>query len=195
MGNRDDLLDGAKRCLYEKGYVNTTARDIAAASGVSLAAIGYHFGSKETLMNEALMKATEEWGEELGRALTPDARTETGTETGATGRFAAVWDRIIESVSTHRRLWTTQFELVALSEQSPELRELFVKGNRAARLGLAAIFQGLDPAEDEPKALAVGAFYQAVLTGVIAQWLTDPDTAPSGDDLATALRAVAATLA
>jgi hypothetical protein len=34
-----------------------------------------------------------------------------------------------------------------------------------------------------------------VLTGVIAQWLTDPDTAPSGDDLATALRTVAATLA
>jgi AcrR family transcriptional regulator len=190
MGNRDDLLDGAKRCLYEKGYVNTTARDIAAASGVSLAAIGYHFGSKETLMNEALMKATEEWGEELGRALT----VETGPATGATARFAAMWDRIIESISTHRRLWSTQFELIALSEQSPEMRELFAKGNRAARLGLAAIFQGLDPAEDEPKALAVGAFYQSVLTGVIAQWLTDPDTAPSGDDLATALRAVAATL-
>jgi AcrR family transcriptional regulator len=190
MGNRDDLLDGAKRCLYEKGYVNTTARDIAAASGVSLAGIGYHFGSKEALMNEALMKATEEWGEELERALNADAAPETGT----TRRFAATWDRVIGSVSTHRRLWATQFELIALSEQSPEMRELFAKGNRAARLGLAAIFQGLDPAEDEPKALAVGAFYQSVLTGVIAQWLTDPDTAPSGDDLATALRTVAGSL-
>ncbi|MGH4006514.1 MAG: TetR family transcriptional regulator, partial [Pseudonocardiaceae bacterium] len=44
MGNREDLLAGAKRCLYEKGYGRTTARDIAAAAGgVSLAAIGYHF--------------------------------------------------------------------------------------------------------------------------------------------------------
>src|SRR6185437_10410782 len=50
MGNREDLLEGAKRCLLEKGYRATTARDIAAASGVSLAAIGYHFGSKEALM-------------------------------------------------------------------------------------------------------------------------------------------------
>ena len=33
MGNREDLLAAAKRCLYEKGYAHTTARDIAAASG------------------------------------------------------------------------------------------------------------------------------------------------------------------
>jgi AcrR family transcriptional regulator len=188
MGNRDDLLEGARRCLDEKGYVNTTARDIAAASGVSLAAIGYHFGSKEALMNEALMKAMQEWGEELERALGADAGMPPAR------RFAALWDRVIESVTTHRRLWATQFELVALSEQSPRLRELFAKGNREARLGLAAIFQGLDPVKDETKALAVGAFYQSVLTGLIAQWLTDPDTAPSGDDLATALRTVAGTL-
>ena len=188
MGNRDDLLDGAKRCLYEKGYVNTTARDIATASGVSLAAIGYHFGSKDALMNEALMKATEEWGEELERAL------DAGEEIPVERRFAAAWDRVIESISTHRRLWATQFELIALSEQSPQLRELFAKGNRAARLGLAAIFQDLDPVADEAKALAAGTLYQAVLTGLIAQWLTDPDGAPSGDDLAAALRSVAAAL-
>ena len=35
MGNREDLLAGAQRCLYEKGYARTTARDIASASGVS----------------------------------------------------------------------------------------------------------------------------------------------------------------
>ena len=29
MGNREDLLEGAKRCLLEKGYRATTARDIA----------------------------------------------------------------------------------------------------------------------------------------------------------------------
>lgn len=184
MGNRDDLLAGAKRCLYEKGYAHTTARDIATASGVSLASIGYHFGSKEALMNEALMRAMEEWGEEVGQALTPQ------DEPG----FAAIWDRVAASVSANPRLWSTQFELIALSEQSPKMRELFTKGNRAARLGLSAIFHGPDPAEDEPAALAAGAFYQAILTGVVAQWLTDPDTAPSGPELATALRTACASL-
>ncbi len=58
MGNREDLLAGARRCLFEKGYSCTTVRDIAtAAGGVSMAAIGYHFGSKEALLNEALAEA------------------------------------------------------------------------------------------------------------------------------------------
>ena len=54
MGNREALIEGAKTCLMEKGYNRTTARDIATAAGVSLAAIGYHFGSKDDLMNEAM---------------------------------------------------------------------------------------------------------------------------------------------
>jgi hypothetical protein len=50
ISNRDALLLAAKKCLWEKGYNRTTARDIASAAGVSLAAIGYHFSSKETLL-------------------------------------------------------------------------------------------------------------------------------------------------
>ena len=69
MGNREDLLNGAKVCLLEKGYARTTARDIASASGVSLAAIGYHFGSKEALLGEALQQALAEWGDVLDGLL------------------------------------------------------------------------------------------------------------------------------
>jgi AcrR family transcriptional regulator len=188
MGNREDLLEGAKRCLYEKGYTNTRARDIAAASGVSLAAIGYHFGSKEALMNEALLTAMEEWGRELTRTLTAG----TDPNAGPADRFAVIWDRVIESVTRNPRLWATQYELIALSEHSEEMRTLFATGNRAGRLGLAEIFQGLGPSD--PQALQLGTFYQTLLTGIIAQWLTDPASAPSGKDVATALRQVADSL-
>ncbi len=54
MGNRDDLLDGAVRCLRDKGWARSTVRDIAAAAGVSHAAIGYHFGSREALLTAFL---------------------------------------------------------------------------------------------------------------------------------------------
>src|ERR1700728_4547447 len=64
MGNREDLIAGAKHCLLTKGYAATTARDIAAASGVSLAAIGYHFGSKDALMNQAVFSAVGDWADE-----------------------------------------------------------------------------------------------------------------------------------
>jgi hypothetical protein len=37
----------------------------------------------------------------------------------------------------------------------------------------------------------LGSLYQAMLTGVIAQHLTDPANAPSGQDLVRALQAMA----
>ena len=45
--------------MLEKGYARTTARDIASAAGVSLAAIGYHFSSKEALLTEMLSDISE----------------------------------------------------------------------------------------------------------------------------------------
>ncbi|MBN1170597.1 MAG: helix-turn-helix transcriptional regulator, partial [Micromonosporaceae bacterium] len=75
MGHREQLLAGAKRCLYERGYARTTARDIVAASGTNLASIGYHFGSKEALLNAAMIDAMTEWGDELERAMTTDPAT------------------------------------------------------------------------------------------------------------------------
>ncbi len=62
MGHREDLLEGAKRCLLEKGVRAHHARDIVAASGTNLASIGYHYGSKEALLNLAFLRLTEEWG-------------------------------------------------------------------------------------------------------------------------------------
>jgi AcrR family transcriptional regulator len=186
MGNREDLLAGARRCLYEKGYAHTTARDIAAASGTSLAAIGYHFRSTKALLNEALIEATKEWGEELERALD----VEVAPDAGLLERFEAVWTRVIASFTTHRQLWATQLEVVTQIEQTPELREQLAEGLEQARLGLAELIQRIDP--DDPAAKLVGSFYQALLTGVLVQWLIDPEQAPSGRDLAQALRVIAA---
>ena len=65
MGHREDLLAGARRCLEERGYARTTARDLVAASGTNLASIGYHFGSKEALLNEAIAASFEEWAQRV----------------------------------------------------------------------------------------------------------------------------------
>ena len=79
MGHREELLDGAAQCLYDKGFGRTTARDVVGASGTNLASIGYHFGSKDALLTEALLKATAGWSEELDRALAePDATLTAG---------------------------------------------------------------------------------------------------------------------
>lgn len=186
MGHREDLLAGAKRCLYEKGYAHTTARDIVAASDTNLASIGYHFGSKEALLNAAMLEAIEEWGAELDRALAADS------DPAATPleRFAATWTRIIESFTTHRQLWVATFEALAQATHSPEIRAFLGDALQQGRQGLVALFQNVDAAADEQLARTVGSFYQALLTGVWVQWLIDPDRAPSGHDLAEALQLI-----
>ncbi|TKK84477.1 TetR/AcrR family transcriptional regulator [Herbidospora galbida] len=186
MGNREDLLAGAKLCLMEKGYAGTTSRNIAEAAGTSLAAIGYHFRSTKALLNEALIEAMDDWGKEIERALA----TEAPPGTTPLQRFEAIWTQIIESYVRLRPLWAIQFELIAQMDRLPEVREAFANANRQARLGLAALFENLDPEVDERKAMAVGAFYQALLGGLATQWLVDPDSAPSAQDLVEALQTI-----
>jgi AcrR family transcriptional regulator len=188
MGNREALLAGAKRCLYEKGYARTTARDIAAASGVSLAAIGYHYGSVEALLNAAMIQAIEEWGQEIGRALAADVQA--APDAPPLERFAAIWTRIIASFEAQRPLWVATFEALAQIERAPEVRAFLADALQQGREGLAMLFAGIDAATDPRAAQNVGSFYQALMSGIVVQWVTDPGRAPSGRDLAEALRIV-----
>ncbi len=192
MGNREDLLTGAQRCLYEKGYAHTTARDIAAASGVSLAAIGYHYGSVEALLDAAMIQSIDDWGQQLGRDLAADADRYRAME--PLERFAAIWTRVIESLETERTLWVATLEVAAQIERAPEVRAFLADALQQGRMGLAELFQGIDPVSDEHTAWMVGSLYQALMSGVVVQWLADPERAPSGEDLANALRIITETV-
>ena len=43
------LLETAESLFSDRGYSDTSIRDIAKAAGVNLALVNYHFGSKENL--------------------------------------------------------------------------------------------------------------------------------------------------
>lgn len=185
MGNKEALLAGAKRCLTEKGYARTTVRDLASAANVSMAAIGYHFGSREALLNTALIEANEEWGETLARVL----QVETPADASPRERFELIWQRVIESFEEHRRMWAVSFEACAQPDLDPEVRAQLANAVELARFGLANLFQGLDDGSAEAR--AVGTVHQALLSGVMLQWLIDPDHAPTGADLVRGLHLIA----
>ncbi|MEV4311873.1 TetR/AcrR family transcriptional regulator [Actinocrispum sp. NPDC049592] len=182
MGNREDLLAGAKRCLYTKGYARTSIRDIATEAGVSMAAVGYHFGSKEALLNEAFRQATLEWSEEIGRALA-----------GSTG-FEEIWAGIIGSFTAHRALWAATFEVIGLAAHIEELRADLARNLADAREGLAYPFEDRDAPPDDRTRWAMGSLYQALLTGIMAQLLIDPTTPMTPQDITTAIHTIATTL-
>ncbi|GAA1372647.1 TetR/AcrR family transcriptional regulator [Streptomyces beijiangensis] len=186
MGHREDLLEGAKRCLLEKGYARTTARDIVAASGTNLASIGYHYGSKEALLNLAFLKVTEEWGD----TVVEKSDVDPASMTEPWERFEAVWGQVIGSYEATRSFWKLQLEAVSRLDEDPELRKAIADPQVEGRKGLAENFQGIDAGTDPDKAGKAGLVYQALLVGVMVQWLVDPETAPSAKDLAEGLRIV-----
>lgn len=188
MGNREDLIAGAKRCLIEKGYAQTTARDIASASGVSLAAIGYHFGSKDALMNQAVYELIGEWGEELQHALT----TEGALDGNLLQRFEAVMGRTIDSFGgPERGLWAAQVELVSLMEHNEQLHKFLAGVQGLATDGMAEFFLGIDPAQDPETARLAGFILHAIFIGVMVRWFIDAKQVPSAHELAEGMKIVA----
>lgn len=51
---REGILDAAARLFLDRGYADTTLRDIAAAAGVKAGSIYYHFSSKDEMLTEIL---------------------------------------------------------------------------------------------------------------------------------------------
>jgi len=184
ISHRDQLLQGAIECLRAKGYARTTARDIAAASGANLASIGYHFGSKEALLNEAILRTCDEWTERLGQAALASSSESPLDQMGAS------WVAMRDSFEELRPVLVGLVEAVGQSAWSEELRhELAVHYKKSreqvasmvrASLGDVAAGTGTDPE-------VVASFLIAVCDGLVLQWLLDPDDTPSGERLISSL--------
>lgn len=186
MGNREALLAGAKQCLRDKGYDRSTVRDIATAAGVSMAAIGYHYGSREVLLNQALFEILDEWGDSMGRALVRDA------DGSAKRDFERIWEGLIADFTAHPDLWLASVELFMQARRRPELRAPLADGMAQGRRGMAAILR--DEPEDavpEESVRTVGSVQLALMSGVMIQHLSDPESAPSAAEVLEGLRGLA----
>jgi AcrR family transcriptional regulator len=183
MGHKEDLLAGAKKCLLERGYANTTARDIVAASHTNLASIGYHFGSKDALLTQAMMELVGEWGEKLSAAA-----DESGVRSSE-ARFRATWRQILTLFETDRAVMMASFDSAVQAARADDLKQIFVSIWPDARMSLVDDFFVAD--KIEPKArMAVGGLLLALISGMTVQYLIDPKGAPTADDLTLAIKTI-----
>ncbi|MFF1694699.1 TetR/AcrR family transcriptional regulator [Streptomyces sp. NPDC058257] len=181
MGHREQLMTGAKRCLQERGYARTTSRDIAAAANnAPVGTINYHYGSKEALLNAALLETLTEWGTAIMDS--PSERPEP---------LRQMWARIIDSQAGDRPMLVASTEAFAQAERAPEIREQIAAAYERARPEMAAHLHGIDAADDPDTARAVGSVHMALVAGLTQQWLIDPDHAPSAHEMAVGLRVIA----
>jgi AcrR family transcriptional regulator len=56
---KEKILDVAERLFAEQGFANSSLRHIITEAGVNLAAVHYHFGSKEELLDELIRRRAD----------------------------------------------------------------------------------------------------------------------------------------
>lgn len=189
MGHRAQLLAAARRLLEERGYAHITARDLVAASDTNLASIGYHFGSKAALLNEAIEASFQDWAGQLAdfAMAQPDA---TPLE-----RAGATWVASLAAMPQRQPILQSYVEALAQALRVPRLREQLAGHYARARsmvADLVARSLGDGTAPDDRGCVAVAALVIAACDGLAMQWMLDPDGVPNADDLMAGLSTVLA---
>ncbi len=187
MGHREQLLAAARRLLEERGYAHITARDLVAASDTNLASIGYHFGSKAALLNEAIEAAFTDWAEQLAAFVMSDP------DATPMQRASATWVASLEKMPKRHSILQAYVEALAQALRVPELRAQLAEHYRRARTMVATLVAaslGDDADPDDSRCTAVAALVIAACDGLALQSLLDPDSSPSAADLAAGLAAV-----
>jgi AcrR family transcriptional regulator len=89
---REELLAIAAGLFAERGYRNTTVRDIADAAGILSGSLYHHFDSKESMVDEILRSFQEELFGEYDAILASDDDARTKLERAVRVSFAAIHD-------------------------------------------------------------------------------------------------------
>lgn len=184
MGHRDQLLAAARTLLERQGYAHITARDLVAESGTNLASIGYHFGSKAELLNQAIEDAFAEWARRLADLVMADPAA-TPIE-----RALTTWAAVRDALPRQRPLLQAYVEALAQAQREPTLQAQLAEHLNAVRTMVAdraAQSFGDGTRADDPACQAVASFVIAVCDGLALQYLLDPDRVPTGEHLVTGL--------
>ena len=112
----------AERLFALRGLQNVSLRDITAEAGVNLAAVNYHFGSKDALLYEIFRKRTGEFSRERARML-DEAKSRHGGRPPVREILEALFAPSVRwSDPANPRRISMQFILRARSEGTAEMR-------------------------------------------------------------------------
>jgi AcrR family transcriptional regulator len=179
--HRTRLLQAARELLLEREYGNISARDLVSASNTNLGSIGYHFGSKEALLNEAIGLAFEDWAQAIGGAIR--GKKNAGLAELMSGSLRVALDEF----DAMRPYFQAFIEALARSSRSPQLREQLASHYRRQRDRVAGWITeaiGATLAPDEARYLA--SIMLATADGLMIQAFVDPEDVPGSRQLARA---------
>jgi AcrR family transcriptional regulator len=172
------LLEAAKRLVAERGYGGTSVRDLAAASGTNLAAVSYHFGSREELLNRAVLESFLDWTDRFAPPLI---------------RMSECARSILDDFPDAQPLFAAFLEALLQARRSPTLQARLAEHYCEQRRRVAAVLTGQEQDDAAPTRTVeiLASLLIAVVDGLLLQSLLDPTAIPSGDELAALAQAPA----
>jgi AcrR family transcriptional regulator len=100
ISTKDRILDAAERLFSEKGFAQTSLRDITAEAGVNLAAVNYHFQSKEHLIGAVFDRRVGPLNERRLAMLDELEREAAGEPVPVEGLLRAIIEPVLRLVSS-----------------------------------------------------------------------------------------------
>jgi AcrR family transcriptional regulator len=176
-GTATRLQQAAWSVVRDEGIAAATSRRITEVASANLAAITYHYGSKDELIGAAVVEQLRSWTEPLTTAL----RAHADDVEAHDARIAVVVAEVLGRFVSDRRDIDAIVTLVLTSPNLPGVREAAATWMRELRAVATAVMQeqqeaGLIPDTVMPAALA--AVFTAFALGLVAQDAIDP-TAPA----------------
>jgi AcrR family transcriptional regulator len=166
----DRLREAAWTLVRDEGFSAATSRRITEAAGANLAAITYHYGSKDALIGAALVEQLQGWTAPLTEAMAagdpdPDAKVAVAITT------------MLDRFAVNGRDVVAIFRAVLTDDTLPGVRDAVARWLQEFRAFVAAVVTeqqaaGLVPDTVDPEPLA--AAFTAFGLGVIAQSAVDP---------------------
>jgi AcrR family transcriptional regulator len=192
------LLEAAKRLVVERGYAGASVRELAGAAGTNISAVNYHFGSRENLLNEAILESFLEWASSVGQVSS--GLTSIDPDAGPLEHMAAQARPLMADLPARLPLFVTFLEALLQGQRSPELlsqlADHYAEQRRRASEFIIAGTPGYEPpptGEPPPRMVEVAAsFMIAVVDGLFFQSMMDPEAIPTGDELAALYEGLAA---
>ena len=159
VDTRERILDVAERLFMGHGYDGTSMRMITSEAAVNLAAVNYHFGSKESLMQEVFRRRLDWLNEERMRVLNTLEREAAGKALKPSQIVDGFFGTLLRMADDEKRGGTTFLRLLGRTLTDPsEFIRTFLAHEYAAVVDRykEALFKALP---DVPKAEIVWRFH------------------------------------
>lgn len=124
-GTKERILDAAERLFGERGFAGTSLRAVTEAAAVNVAAVNYHFRSKEGLLRAVVRRAMAAVNEDRERRL--DELRSRGAKPAAEDLVRAFIEPAVSLEERHgeRAGSVARFVSQVMFEPEPEIRQLF----------------------------------------------------------------------